>query len=87
MDYSKENQNWDSLSYVEKNHQLYLKQKALLDQFLEKGAISQAQHDIVNMGLKNEDGSVCYIIGVLKKIRNQLNIAAGDSLHIVIEAE
>ena len=45
MDYSKENQNWDSLSYVEKNHQLYLKQKALLDQFLEKGAISQAQND------------------------------------------
>ena len=45
MDCSKENQNWDSLSYVEKNHQLYLKQKALLDQFLEKGAISQAQHD------------------------------------------
>lgn len=45
MDYSKDNQNWDSLSYVEKNHQLYLKQKALLDQFLEKGAISQAQHD------------------------------------------
>ena len=45
MDYSKENQNWDSLSYVEKNHQLYLKQKALPDQFLEKGAISQAQHD------------------------------------------
>ena len=45
MDYSKENQNWDSLSYVEKNNQLYLKQKALLDQFLEKGAISQAQHD------------------------------------------
>ena len=24
MDYSKGNQNWDSLSYVEKNHQLYL---------------------------------------------------------------
>ena len=45
MDYSKENQKWDSLSYLEKNHQLYLKQKALLDQFLEKGAISQAQHD------------------------------------------
>ena len=45
MDYSKDNQNWDSLSYEEKNHQLFLKQKALLDQFLEKGAISQAQHD------------------------------------------
>ena len=24
---------------------LYLKQKALLDQFLERGAITQAQHD------------------------------------------
>ena len=28
-----------------KNHQLFLIQMALLDQFLEKGAISQAQHD------------------------------------------
>ena len=37
--------NWQSLSHAEKNHQLFLKQKALLDQFLEKGAISQAQHD------------------------------------------
>ncbi len=45
MDYSKDYQNWDSLSYEEKNHQLYLKQKALLNQFLEKGAISQVQHD------------------------------------------
>ena len=54
MDYSKENQNWDSLSYVEKNHQLYLKQKALLDQFLEKGAISQAQHD----NIWRDEGSI-----------------------------
>ena len=30
MDYSKENQNWDSLSYVEKNHQLYLKQNMIM---------------------------------------------------------
>ena len=45
MDYSKDNQNWDSLSYEEKNYQLFLKQKALLDQFLEKGAISKVQHD------------------------------------------
>ena len=56
MDYSKENQNWDSLSYVEKNHQLYLKQKALLDQFLEKGAISQAQHDKSLHDLDRKDG-------------------------------
>jgi hypothetical protein len=36
---------WSSLSHDEKNHELYLKQKALLDQFLEKGAITKAQHD------------------------------------------
>ena len=40
-----EDAEWDSLSHEEKNHQLFLRQKALLDQFLEKGAISQAQHD------------------------------------------
>ena len=34
-----------ALSYEEKNHQLFLRQKALLDGFLERGAISQAQHD------------------------------------------
>ncbi len=41
---------------------------------------------IVNMGLKNEDGSVCYIIGVLKSIRSRLNIHDGDKVHVVIEA-
>lgn len=45
METSIANEEWDSLSYEQKNHQLFLKQKALLDQFLEKGAISQAQHD------------------------------------------
>ena len=30
---------------AEKNHLLYLRQKALLDTFLEKGAISKAQYD------------------------------------------
>ena len=38
-------QRWDSLSYEEKNRLLYECQKALLDLFLEKKAISQAQHD------------------------------------------
>lgn len=37
--------NWSSLTREEKNHLLFLKQEILLDQFLEKGAISQAQHD------------------------------------------
>ena len=36
---------WGSLSYAEKNRALYLKQKKTLDLFLERGAISQAQHD------------------------------------------
>ena len=40
-----ENKDWTALSYKEKNHQLFLRQKALLDGFLEHGAISQAQHD------------------------------------------
>ena len=41
---------------------------------------------IVNMGLKNNDGSVCYIIGVLKRIRSQLRISDRDKVHVVIEA-
>ena len=36
---------WESLSHEEKNHELYLKQKPLLETFLEKGAISKAQYD------------------------------------------
>ena len=39
------NTNWEKMSYAEKNHQLYLSQKALLSMFLEHGAISRAQHD------------------------------------------
>ncbi|MBR6706142.1 MAG: DUF1905 domain-containing protein [Clostridia bacterium] len=40
---------------------------------------------IVNMGLKNAGGSVCYIIGVLKSIRKRLDIRDGDKVHVVIE--
>ena len=39
---------------------------------------------IVNMGVKNEDGSVCYILGMLKAIRAQLGKGDGDTVHIVI---
>ena len=41
---------------------------------------------IVNMGLKHEDGSVCYMIGVLKAIRKQLKKKDGDRIHVVIQA-
>ena len=40
---------------------------------------------IVNMGLMNDDGTVCYIIGVLKSIRKALNKSDGETLHVVIE--
>ena len=39
---------------------------------------------VVNMGVKDADGNVCYVIGVLKSIRRQLQKTDGDSLHIVI---
>ena len=39
---------------------------------------------IVNMGIKNDDGSVCYIIGVRKDIRKKLNKGCGDSIFVTI---
>ena len=47
MDFGRNNQNnpWSGLSYELKNRALYLQQKQTLDLFLERGAISQAQHD------------------------------------------
>ena len=36
---------WECLNYEEKNHELFIKQVELLKEFLEKGAISQAQYD------------------------------------------
>lgn len=61
MDKNIENIEWSSLSYEEKNRQLFLRQKKTLDMFLERGAISQAQHDkslhdlIEKMGTAEED--------------------------------
>lgn len=40
---------------------------------------------IVNMGVKNPDGSVCYIIGVTKAIRTALGKHDGDTIRVVIE--
>ncbi len=39
---------------------------------------------LVNMGVKNPDGSICYIIGVLKSIRNQLNKSDGDEVSVTV---
>ena len=40
-----EQTDWEKLSPEEKKVQLYLKQKKLLDDFLERGAISRAQYE------------------------------------------
>ncbi|MBQ1771275.1 MAG: DUF1905 domain-containing protein [Clostridia bacterium] len=36
------------------------------------------------MGVKDENGNVCYLIGLLKAIRKQLQKSDGDSVHVVI---
>lgn len=54
------NANWSSLSHEEKNRLLFLRQKRTLDMFLERGTISQAEHDkslhdlIEKMGAEGE---------------------------------
>ncbi len=61
MDFTPEPTNWDTLSHEEKKHLLFLRQKELLGLFLERGAITRAQHDrslhdlTVKMG--EEDGA------------------------------
>ena len=40
-----EQDNWSGLSPEEKKKELYLRQKRILDDFLERGAITQAQYD------------------------------------------
>ena len=47
MDFGRNEQNsiWGSMSYESKTRALYLRQKQTLDLFLERGAITKAQHD------------------------------------------
>jgi len=45
MNIKTEDQDYSSMTFAEKNHFLYLKQKAMLDTFLATGAITQAEHD------------------------------------------
>jgi len=39
---------------------------------------------VVNMGVTNPDGSVCYIIGILKEIRNKIGKQPGDTVHVTV---
>lgn len=40
---------------------------------------------IVNMGVKDSDGNLCYIIGVLKSIREKLGKSDGDPIHVTVK--
>lgn len=40
---------------------------------------------IVNMGVKNADGSVCYIIGLRKDIRSKIGKQPGDTVRVTIQ--
>ena len=43
---------------------------------------------VVNMGLKHDDGSICYIIGILKNIRQKINKQPGDKISVkIVERE
>lgn len=39
---------------------------------------------IVNMGVKNPDGSICYIIGIRKDIRQKIGKQPGDMVHVLV---
>ncbi|MCL2373567.1 MAG: DUF1905 domain-containing protein [Defluviitaleaceae bacterium] len=41
---------------------------------------------IVNMGVKNLDGSVCYILGIRKDIRAKIGKQPGDLVRVTVEA-
>lgn len=42
---------------------------------------------IVNMGVKNENGTVRYIIGIRKDIRARIGKQPGDSIHVIIQCD
>ena len=45
MNFRMEHSGWEGMPLWEKKHQLYLKQKNMLDMFLEHSAIRREQHD------------------------------------------
>ncbi|TDW14822.1 uncharacterized protein DUF1905 [Breznakia blatticola] len=40
---------------------------------------------IVNMGLKKENGDICYILGITKAIRNQIGKSIGDQVEVTLQ--
>ncbi len=54
-----------------------VKVRATFDRILYEGSI-------VNMGLKNPDGSIRYMIGMLKSIGEQLGKSEGDEVDVTV---
>lgn len=42
---------------------------------------------IVNMGVKNADGSICYILGITKEIRSRIGKQPGDKVQVTLQAK
>ena len=40
---------------------------------------------VVNMGVKNADGSICYVIGITKAIRQAIGKTFGDTIEVVLQ--
>jgi len=40
---------------------------------------------IVNMGIKKDDGSICYIIGLRKDIRSKIGKQPGDRVKVTVK--
>ena len=40
---------------------------------------------LVNMGVKNPDGSICHIIGVRKDIQKEIQRYPGDTITVTIQ--
>ena len=56
MEHTAEQGAWETLSRQEKNYELFLRQKALLEMFLERHAISKEQFDKSLHDLKEKTG-------------------------------
>lgn len=41
---------------------------------------------VVNMGIKNDNGTVCYIIGIRKDIRAKIGKQPGDPVHVTVKS-
>lgn len=42
---------------------------------------------IVNMGVKNSDGTIAYIIGIRKDIRQAIRKEIGDTVHVEVQVK